>query len=211
MANNSKKSSARRSFSWIHFYGIGLGVLLAGLAIWRSTPLMTGELSAAHAAIETQCEACHTPFRGVQDASCRSCHPEIGGDSPSIIHRRVKGNCTSCHFEHRSRAYPLRLADVDVFDHELSGFSLTKHHRGVGCLTCHKAARPFYEVPKQCEDCHPNWNPANFDHARITGIPLIRHAGLSCADCHPGKNYTAPAKCNACHEPAVLYHSGQRL
>ena len=210
-SDTPKKPPARRRFSWIQLYGLGLGVLLAGLATWQATPLMTGPLSAAHAPLEDQCEACHTPFRGVQDASCRSCHPGIGADSPSTIHRRVKGNCATCHHEHRSRAYPLRLADMEAFDHELSGFSLKKYHPQVGCSLCHKAGQPYYQAPKRCQDCHPNWSPANFDHARVIGGPLTLHADLGCPDCHPRQSYDTPATCAPCHAPGMAYHAGQKL
>jgi hypothetical protein len=211
MADVRKTPPARRSFNWIQFYGFGLGAVLAALAIWQSTPLMTGRLSAAHASFESRCELCHTPYRGVQDASCRSCHPEIGGNSPSIIHRGVKGNCATCHHEHRSRAYPLRLGDIHTFNHELTGFSLRRHHRNLNCSACHRPGNFYYQVARQCADCHRNWNSTNFNHARVIGIPLIQHGGLTCADCHPGQHYEAPVTCSSCHDPGMRHVPGQTL
>ena len=33
-----------------------------------------GPISEAHAFLENNCAACHTPFRGVEDANCVVCH-----------------------------------------------------------------------------------------------------------------------------------------
>jgi hypothetical protein len=211
MADISRKPATRRSNNRALLYGLALGLLLVGFAAWRSTPLMTGPLSAVHADLEARCETCHTPFRGVQDRSCRSCHPDIGDKSPSTVHRKVRGNCATCHHEHRSRSYPLRLADTAAFDHDLTGFSLKKHHRAVACSSCHKTGQPYYHVARQCQECHPDWSRVNFDHGRVTGVPLIQHADQKCSDCHPRQSYGAPATCTPCHAADMTYHPGQKL
>jgi hypothetical protein len=130
----------KRAMAWI-----GLAVmLLAFLAVpvWSSlnrpevepdadqpgTVMMdaswsTGALSTAHHGLEDQCEACHVePFQPVQDATCLTCHEDIGdhADAPrmslgmpqpegtdamlwNVAHAFGKpgpGACTDCHTEH---------------------------------------------------------------------------------------------------------------
>jgi len=64
-----------------------------------------GPLSAAHAFLGAQCEACHTPLRGVEASSCVTCHataaPELA-TKPSAFHADV-GGCAGCHVEHQGR------------------------------------------------------------------------------------------------------------
>ncbi len=65
-----------------------------------------GALSAAHGFLDTQCEACHTPTRGVEEASCLSCHvtaaPELVTKPSTAFHNDI-GECAGCHVEHQGR------------------------------------------------------------------------------------------------------------
>ncbi len=59
-----------------------------GAGIWLATPSAAafkqantwqrmaspGRLSAAHASLESDCAACHTPVKGVEPANCILCH-----------------------------------------------------------------------------------------------------------------------------------------
>ncbi|MEM6858591.1 MAG: cytochrome c3 family protein [Pseudomonadota bacterium] len=83
----------------------------------------SGELSLAHHDLKDNCEACHaTPFVSVQDATCFTCHEELGehaakprltaGMAPipageawqwavaETLGKEGPGSCTSCHLEH---------------------------------------------------------------------------------------------------------------
>jgi len=198
--------------AWVYRYGLLLGIVLTATAFWRSTPLMPGQLSAVHAGFEAECERCHAPAGGSQDAACRKCHADIGTTSRSVIHIASKENCSGCHPEHRSREYPLRLSDPQAFDHERTGFSLPRWHSKVSCNACHAEGKPFFEVKRFCQDCHPGWKAANFDHAKVIGIGLLlHHADVSCSDCHPKTRYEAPPKCDGCHDAAMKYQPGQKL
>ena len=93
-----------------------------------------GPLTAAHAGLDNQCEACHEPFEritggnwagdlglvssthtngvGMHNAKCQSCHagsihhPQVRPDSPLIQ------TCAGCHRDHQGRDYDLkRLTD----------------------------------------------------------------------------------------------------
>ncbi|MEL6238426.1 MAG: cytochrome c3 family protein [Pseudomonadota bacterium] len=83
----------------------------------------SGELSLAHHDLKDNCEACHaTPFVSVQDATCLTCHEELGDHAPAprlatgmapipageawqwavaqSLGKEGPGSCTSCHLEH---------------------------------------------------------------------------------------------------------------
>ena len=137
---NSAKKPGSPIPSWVYRYGLILGIALVATAFWRSTPLMSGQLSAVHAGFEADCARCHAPVGGgSQDALCRKCHADIGTTSPAVLHQGIKQNCAACHQEHRSRAYPLSLSDPEGFDHGLTGFSLVRWHKDVACVACHRA------------------------------------------------------------------------
>ncbi len=83
----------------------------------------SGPLSAAHHALENQCEACHAQaFVSVRDATCSGCHKDVheharparltrAGESPNFVGRTLQriatafgklgpGACVDCHTEH---------------------------------------------------------------------------------------------------------------
>ena len=76
-----------------------------GLPSWR-TAAIPGPLSAAHAFLETRCENCHTADRGVEAASCLTCHataaPELLPKPSTAFHANI-GECAGCHVEHGGR------------------------------------------------------------------------------------------------------------
>jgi hypothetical protein len=86
-------------------------------SLWSS-----GDLSSAHAALTSNCQACHVrPFEPVQDNACKSCHvavhdhadpaamqratPQLGGfrrlqQSIETTFGQTPGRCVECHTEH---------------------------------------------------------------------------------------------------------------
>lgn len=72
---------------------------------WRAA-VVPGPLSAAHAFLDAQCESCHTPDRGVEAASCVTCHataaPELLTKPSTAFHANI-GECAGCHVEHQGR------------------------------------------------------------------------------------------------------------
>lgn len=212
MAVTPQSATPRNRFGWVGQWGWLLGLLLAGVALYRSTPLMTGPLSDAHAAFEKACSTCHIAdgAGAVADEACLKCHGLIRtiGDA-GAIHRRATRGCPACHQEHRSRRYPIRLSDPLSFDHDQTGWPLKQHHRSVACTGCHRPGSPYYSVRKRCADCHPDWDRTNFKHKKSTGVSLLRHEEFACTDCHPGKRYEALPICTPCHEK--VYRPGDTL
>jgi hypothetical protein len=199
--------------SWVYRYGLMLGIALTATAFWRSTPLMSGQLSAVHAGFESECQRCHASVGGgSQDDLCRKCHADIGTTSRAVIHKGMREHCAACHQEHRSREYPLRLSDPEGFKHDLTGFSLERWHKNVACNACHGSGGRFYDVKRTCRDCHPGWKPANFDHAKIIGVGLLlHHSDAGCSDCHPKNRYEDPPTCDECHDSSMKYRPGEKL
>ena len=106
-------------FTTLAYATLGMIGLLAAIvlpvALYRSgsaaVPLWTeavspGPLSAVHEFLGAQCEACHTPARGVEAVSCLTCHataaPELLTKTSTTFHTNI-GECASCHVEHQGR------------------------------------------------------------------------------------------------------------
>ena len=82
------------------------------LPIWREAA-SPGPLSAAHAFLGAQCEACHTAYRGITVASCLTCHATdeaVLAQQSTAFHATI-GDCWGCHIEHRGTA--VRPTEMD--------------------------------------------------------------------------------------------------
>lgn len=128
-----------------------------------------GPLSTPHAALQTNCRACHAkPFQAVQDTSCRSCHrsthdhadprrllaarPDLPlaarlRQTVSAGFGRTPGRCVDCHEEHRGAT-------------ELS--AATPQHF---CADCHGALRTKLPDTRLADaadfgTAHPQFRPA---------------------------------------------------
>jgi hypothetical protein len=77
---------------------------IVSLAFWQHM-VMPGELSQAHASLENNCAACHTPVKGVEAKNCIVCHADnknILQRQPTAFHAEIS-ECAACHLEHRGR------------------------------------------------------------------------------------------------------------
>ena len=190
--------------------------------------LMPGPVAAAHAKIEGNCDACHTPFsQATQDKLCLGCHKSVSADinGHQGFHGRsplLKGvACNLCHDDHIGRDADIIQIDTVTFDHTATDFPLTGPHRDVPCAGCHVKAKRWAEAAGTCFDCHDAGQPHKgnlgkecqtchrvsvwrdtiaFDHGK-TAFPLRgKHAGVTCAACHLGEVYKGQATaCNDCH------------
>jgi len=180
-----------------------LTVLLMSLAAWTYVPQVRqlatwqsmaspGPLSRAHAFLQNDCAACHTPVNGVEDASCVACHANetvLLQRQPTAFHADIAdtSNCVACHKEH-DKAASLRdmnhaeLADIILgwLDRAPAG------HEGRALLTHLASHRPetlsgnvilangmtAKETLLDCSSCHQ------------TTDPHIQVFGNDCATCH---------------------------
>ncbi len=185
-------------------------------------PLVSpGYISAAHTAIEARCDRCHTPFQGLPDQRCLTCHPrieELQQTGTGFHGQRSDGPCVSCHTDHRGREMePTREVALAAFDHAMTGFTLGGQHRRLDCGTCHD--RALERLGAGCADCHSDphqglmgqdcgtchgdasWNRLA---KTLSGHQLDMsgaHGALACGDCHAaGEGLSSTVSCASCHE-----------
>lgn len=191
---------------------IGIGVVLAAIvALTFVDPhrmVSPGDLRPAHATLQQDCFACHTPFRGVSSAKCVSCHAvaDIGRrttrgaplDRPSRLapfHQLLtRQDCMACHTDHPRPRLTRNLGHP--FDHSL--FAAETRAR---CSTCHQAPDDALHrgADLPCGQCHNAraWKPATFEHS--AHFSLAPPHDTACATCHVGGAYRTYT-CYGCHE-----------
>ncbi len=165
-----------------------------------------GPLSARHAFLGEKCEACHTPTRGVEAATCITCHATAAADlakQSTAFHANVQ-DCRGCHVEHEGAARPTRMdhaALLRIGSHlavgasghpslsrqivdDLAGFleipvSLSAEKDALNCASCHSNQDPHQQLfGSECAACHDttSWRIAEFLHPSPTS--------RDCAQCH---------------------------
>jgi hypothetical protein len=172
---------------------------------------------AAHAALATDCFACHAPLRGASAARCVSCHAPtdiglrttqgvaikaVAGAAASRLktsfHQQLtEQNCMACHSDH---------ADPKLTRHSRKQFShalLRVETRG-RCESCHAAPgnERHRSLSAGCAQCHKAeaWKPAGFDHAALPAAERAR-----CETCHQAPSDKLHGQiagnCGQCHTP----------
>ena len=136
--------------------------------------VVPGDLSAAHAFLENNCSACHTPVKGVERTNCVVCHANDGEllqRQPTAFHADV-ATCRGCHVEHRGVD-----GDITLMDHQ------TLVQIGLEALDENgdpdSEARQIYELVTHLIDKEQKPSPL-FSHARVSA----GEATLRCATCH---------------------------
>jgi Cytochrome c7 and related cytochrome c len=198
---------------------------------WRPTTFNHNafwQLTGAHAAVSTSCNACHKGANPKKPSTdCNSCHngAYIGSRNPSHTAIQLSTDCASCHttnpgwrptsFNHNT-IWPLTGA------HAALGNNCVACHKGANakkpsndCNSCHNGAYLGSSSPNHsaiglstdCASCHSTnsgWKPTTFNHNNfwvLTGA----HASVrnSCNACHKGANPRKPSTdCNSCHNTA---------
>ncbi|MBL6748882.1 MAG: hypothetical protein ISP90_00085 [Nevskia sp.] len=163
---------------------------LRAKAFWQRQA-SPGPLSAAHAFLDHQCSACHTPVKGAEATKCIVCH----ANNTALLQRQATafhasiGACTQCHAEHQGRVIATavmdhqKLALIGLHQLEQQGAgsdARLQHHELVAWLDSRDpvaavAANPHLtplEGTLDCGSCHATRD---------------RHWGLfgkDCAQCH---------------------------
>ncbi|MGR3218728.1 MAG: cytochrome c3 family protein [Candidatus Anammoxibacter sp.] len=75
---------------------------------------MPDKLSEKHLSLENSCNSCHTPWNGVSNDFCISCHEDsahyVDTDLSAVAGHPIKSvTCFYCHREHLGRSNNLRL------------------------------------------------------------------------------------------------------
>lgn len=199
--------------AWSHWGPEGS---LMQAATWQAMA-SPGDLSRAHAFLERNCEACHTPVKGIEAANCIVCHADdqsLLQCQPTAFHADVRG-CAACHLEHGGRNHrPTRMGHIELarlglrqLQHEAASDPVKKTalDRIRGWLESRDAryvADPQQDVQPveavlNCSICHANQDPHH------------QFFGTYCAECHSTSAWTIPqfrhpppssTECAQCHQ-----------
>lgn len=204
---------------------IGLGIIsvfllrntsLGESAVWQQQ-VSPGKLSSAHALLQNDCAACHTPVKGVEAANCIICHAaseNLLARQPTAFHANIK-SCSACHLEHQG--IERRPTSMD--------------HAALARIGLSELGADMADGEKlQTRDGLVNWireqDPPEATipaHFAITTVEMAldcaschstkdKHIGLfgqSCSSCHSTGEWTIPAfqhpsprsnDCAQCHQ-----------
>jgi Class III cytochrome C family len=166
-----------------------------------------GQLVAEHQALNGDCFACHTTFRGINSDKCVTCHkpsdigrlttkglPLVKPSSSTVFHKELnRQECVSCHSDHMGVK---RYQVARKFDH-----TLLKSETRLNCQTCHKPPSDglHQQIKGECAQCHTQkkWIPATFEHDKF--FVLDRDHSATCVTCHIANDYKRYT-CYGCHE-----------
>ncbi len=166
---------------------------LDGIVEWQRMA-NPGELSQAHAFLNHNCKACHTPVSGVEASKCIVCHAndeDILNRQPTAFHADI-GSCQDCHLEHRGRH-----ATMSEMDHEaLAKLGRDQLEKKSG--TDSEAAAVLAWIRQVATDSE-NPAPSALVHPDLSS----HERTLNCAACHQNDDRHLGLfghDCSACHE-----------
>jgi hypothetical protein len=208
---------------WIAVSALTVTLLSGAFAYWISGEriFMNGALSVRHRGLGNDCAACHSSWRGVDDAKCAVCHKATLRHKPGPKGRTIP--CAQCHREHGGEGANIAYVNDGVCaachkpgahkkkdptakgEFSRTGLLLThatlieaKEFRSAKCLKCHKSLNFIKALPVLT-------SMKNMMSAHLNNVPDIK-----CGDCHHpvamvGLFDTAgggmdQAKCKKCHE-----------
>ncbi len=179
-------------------------------------------LIGAHAAIASDCNACHHGDYQNTPNTCVGCHQaEYDGTvNPNHVAAQFPTDCATCHtqtawtpsnFDH-NQFYPLTGAHANIASDCNACHHGDYNNTPNTCAGCHTpdynaSLNPNHaalNIPTDCAMCHttaPGWEPATFP-IHNNYYPLIgAHANIAndCATCHHGDYNNTPNTCVACH------------
>ena len=204
---------------------IGVGLLLkthwaqvADVQLWQRQ-VSPGHLSAAHAWLESECAACHTPTRSAEGAKCIGCHADDAAllqRQPTAFHASTD-TCSGCHVEHRGST--VRPVGMDHL--YFASIGLTAAEDNTGNVTNQRllAWVRQHEGAVEVVPSHPEVTSreAALDCVACHGTK-DRHQGYfggDCASCHGTAAWSIAAfqhpsprsvECVQCHQPPPSHY-----
>lgn len=168
---------------------------LSADTFWHAA-VRPGALSAAHAHLENNCNACHTPVRGVTAANCIVCHANneaLLQRQPTAFHANV-GSCKDCHQEHQGLGH--RPSQMD--------------HAALGNIGMRQLAQNPDEMSAERETLARinRWigaEPLEASHDTPSSLTVVERA-LDCTVCHGNDDRhfgLMGNDCAACHDTAA--------
>lgn len=163
---------------------------MLSLAFWQHM-VSPGELSQAHASLENNCAACHTPVKGVEAKNCIVCHADnksLLQRQPTAFHAQIS-SCAACHLEHQGR-----VPRTTQMDHvALARIGITELKRQP-----QQAGVDAAQIKR--------WLEKTSDAPQATAAHLRPEEGLlNCATCHQTKDHhfgLFGKDCASCHATA---------
>jgi hypothetical protein len=171
---------------------------------------------------EVGCTECHIDPNDQQVLGCATCHEAADVDP---VHEGIAGYlhsspaCLGCHpmankpglLDH-SPWFPIVPPQVHGDVTCVECHASRANRSDVLCAACHEAtptAQIHQGIPgylhdsPACLTCHPNANPAGFDHTPFFPIsPADAHGEVGCAECHLDENDQSVLGCAECHDQA---------
>ena len=173
-----------------------------------------GALSPAHALLENNCSACHTPVQSAEATKCIGCHANNAAllqRQPTAFHASIDA-CRSCHVEHQGVSpRPVLMDHVALADIGLEAvrrnpdnasnsrlIAWIRQHEGTAETAPTHARVTSTEAALNCLTCHSTKD---------------RHQGYfggDCASCHGTASWTIAefqhpsprsVACVQCHQP----------
>lgn len=162
--------------------------------------LTPGDLTKAHADIETKCESCHAHFdKSNQTPLCLDCHKEIKIDLANAkgfhgrLNKQQTSDCKSCHTDHKGRSFDIRGFDQDNFDHSKTDFKLDGSHENIACVNCHNNTLTRKELAQKGIINLPIKAGFRFENFECSSCHIDFHEkalGDQCESCHNTKSWT---------------------
>ena len=166
------------------------GGMTTNLPLWQRQ-VSPGRLSTAHATLETNCAACHTPVKSAEATKCIACHANntaLLQRQPTAFHATIE-TCSTCHVEHRGTTVRPVTMDHVV----LANIGLETVRRDDE----NPSNRRLLAWLRQ----HESSGATDPTHPRVTST----EAALNCATCHSTKDRHQKLfgeDCASCHATA---------
>lgn len=185
---------------WIALAVVVLAALVITIALRGGTTIdvpvfqrqvSPGPLSTAHASLETNCAACHTPLKSADATKCIACHATSTAllqRQPTAFHASVQ-TCSTCHVEHRGSTVRPVTMDHNV----LADIGLERVRRNV--------ENPSNQRLLTWLRQHESSDATDPTHPRVTST----EAALNCSTCHGTKDRHQKLfgeDCASCHGTA---------
>jgi hypothetical protein len=201
---------------------LNLLVLVVLAFVYPHLMVSPGPLVQGHAALASDCFACHSAWRGASSGRCVECHavadvglkttkgvPIAAAARKTAFHQALtEQDCMACHSDHQG--LKLTQRNRKPFSHALLKLTLRD-----SCSSCHTAPKDTVhrDLQLDCGRCHQSqaWKPAQFDHALLAASERDR-----CETCHRAPtdrlHRQIQGNCKSCHKteawkPATFDHA----
>lgn len=188
---------------------ITLLLLLPSLASADLQKLVSpGPLAEGHKALDSRCESCHVPWKGIPSSACLTCHTATAKRIQANLGTHAKferegKKCSSCHGDHKGRNHVMSppvpsAAFAGAAHKEQTGVALDGKHASAACASCHKPGKQgprWSGLPTTCIGCHTDVHKGSF--------------GTGCDRCHAPTGWKPTTRTVANHLlPMTGKHEG---